>query len=419
MAVPLAMKEERDVSAIRPTTGVNLFLAEDEGILFDERSQKLFRLNMAAACIWCHLEATRSLDDLIRSAAGSLAVDEQVAGRFVRSMIQLWLKHGLLDDGGRQRARPRQLRSVRKPEANRPSSLAPRRPPGLKRHHYRLLGLRFSIACPQGLRDFLAPVLSHLESEGPASSATRLVIAEVDGQWLICQGTKILGACRSLQELVPLVQGTVSSLALNQERYLLALHAGGIARDGQAMLLLGESGIGKSVLTAAMLAEGWDYLSDDMVLLDRRSLHVKAIPCSLCLKPGAWSLLAPRYPHRAPPLRHLRADGKTVGYISPPVPKQGFLAPRVIGWVVFLRRLSRAPAGIVPGNQIVLRRLDGLQRLIDHCCSIPAPLKHKDIARLIHWSAGVRWLQLDIGDLDVTVNALRAIYDGVRHQPNE
>jgi hypothetical protein len=185
------------------------------------------------------------------------------------------------------------------------------------------------------------------------------------------------------------------------------------------MLLVGESGIGKSVLTAAMLSEGWDYLSDDMVLLEQRSLHVKAMPCSLCLKPGAWDLLATRYPHATGPERHLRADGKTVGYLSPPVPRDGFLAPRVIRWVVFLRRLSTSQDGIVPGNKKVLGRLDGLQRLIDHCCGIPAALNHKDISRLIHWSADVRWLQLDTGDIDTTVNALREIYDGVRRQPNE
>jgi hypothetical protein len=413
------MEEERDLSVIRPAAGVSLFLADEEGILFDDRSQKLFRMNMAAACIWCHLEAAGSLDDLVRSAAASLALDEQVAGRFVRSMIQVWLNHGLLNDGRHQRAMPGQLRSVRELEANRPGSHARRRLRGVQRHHYRLLGLRFSIAYPQELRDLLAPVLSHLESEGPAPNAIRLAIAEADGEWLILRGSKILGACRSLQKLAPLVHGTVSSLALSQERYLLALHAGGIARDGQAMLLVGESGIGKSVLTAAMLSEGWDYLSDDMVLLEQRSLHVKAMPCSLCLKPGAWDLLATRYPHRAGPERHLRADGKTVGYLSPPVPRDGFLAPRVIRWVVFLRRLSTSQDGIVPGYKKVLGRLDGLQRLIDHCCGIPAALNHNDISRLIHWSADVRWLQLDTGDIDSTVNALREIYDGVRGRPNE
>jgi hypothetical protein len=419
MAIPLLMKDERDVPVIRPATGVTLFLVDEEGILFDERSQKLFRLNMAAACIWCHLEATCSLDDLIRSAAASLALDEQVAGKFVRSMIQLWLRCGLLDEGCRQRAGPRQIRSVRKVEMSRQISRALRHPRGVQWHHYRLLGMRFSIAYPQELRDLLAPVLSHLESEGPAPNTTRLAIAEVDGEWLILRGSKVLGACRSLQKLAPLVHGTVSSLALSQERYLLALHAGGIARDGQAMLLVGESGIGKSVLTAAMLSEGWDYLSDDMVLLEQRSLHVKAIPCSLCLKPGAWNLLAARYPHQARPQRHLRADGKTVGYLSPPVPHGGFFAPRMIRWIVFLRRLSTSPDRIAPGNKKVLARLDGLQRLIDNCCGIPSPLNHKDISRLIDWSADVHWLQLDSGDLNVTVNALREIYDGVRQQPSE
>src|SRR5262249_46339991 len=149
-----------------------------------------------------------------------------------------------------------------------------------------------------------------------------------------------------------------------------------------------------------------------MVLLNQGSLHAKAMPCSLCLKPGAWNLLTTRYPHRARPEQHLRADGKTVGYLSPPVPRGGFLAPQSIRWIVFLRRLSVSPDRISPGNKKILGRLDGLQRLIDNCCGIPAALNHRDISRLIRWSADVHWLQLDTGDLDVTVNALREIYEG-------
>ncbi len=46
-----------------------------------------------------------------------------------------------------------------------------------------------------------------------------------------------------------------------------SLHAGCVAREGRGVLLAGTSGSGKSTLTAAMVADGWDYLTDDMVFL--------------------------------------------------------------------------------------------------------------------------------------------------------
>jgi hypothetical protein len=45
------------------------------------------------------------------------------------------------------------------------------------------------------------------------------------------------------------------------------LHAGCLARDGCGVLLAGPSGSGKSTLTAALVVEGWDFLSDDTVFL--------------------------------------------------------------------------------------------------------------------------------------------------------
>ena len=45
------------------------------------------------------------------------------------------------------------------------------------------------------------------------------------------------------------------------------LHAGCAAREGRGVLLAGTSGSGKSTLTAALVTDGWDFLTDDMVFV--------------------------------------------------------------------------------------------------------------------------------------------------------
>ena len=122
-----------------------------------------------------------------------------------------------------------------------------------------------------------------------------------------------------------MVQGILSSVALRYHDFLLALHAGGIAWADKVMLLVGKSRSGKSTLTAALLGEGWDHLSDDMILIERESLDpAKSMPCSLGIKPGGWELLASRFPRREPPRRHLHKDGRYCGYFSQPLPRRGF-----------------------------------------------------------------------------------------------
>ena len=210
--------------------------------------------------------------------------------------------------------------------------------------------------------------------------ALRLEIDHTGEEWRVLDGSKVLGSCRDLQSLPPMVQGILSSVALRHHDFLLALHAGGVAWADKVMLLVGKSRSGKSTLTAALLGEGWDYLSDDMILIERESLDAKSMPCSLGIKPGGWELLASRFPRREPPRQHLRADGQSVGYFSPPPPRRGFLLPRTVQWIVFP---SLSPAE--PGNLQALSPLEGLQRLVTHCCGIPSALQPGDIRRLIEF----------------------------------
>jgi hypothetical protein len=50
----------------------------------------------------------------------------------------------------------------------------------------------------------------------------------------------------------------------------LPLHAGAVVVDGEAVLVVGESGMGKSSLLCSLVAQGWPLLSDDFVTV---SLH--------------------------------------------------------------------------------------------------------------------------------------------------
>jgi len=58
---------------------------------------------------------------------------------------------------------------------------------------------------------------------------------------------------------------------------LYGLHAGGVVWDGCGFLLVGDSGSGKTTLTCALARSGWQYLSDDSVLLTRGKEGLEAL----------------------------------------------------------------------------------------------------------------------------------------------
>jgi hypothetical protein len=59
---------------------------------------------------------------------------------------------------------------------------------------------------------------------------------------------------------------------------LFSLHAASLLTpDGVGVLIVGSSGSGKSTLTIGLIRKGWGYLSDDAVLLRKRSEVVEAL----------------------------------------------------------------------------------------------------------------------------------------------
>jgi HprK-related kinase A len=65
--------------------------------------------------------------------------------------------------------------------------------------------------------------------------------------------------------------------------YYLMLHAAVLERNGQALIMPGDPGAGKSTLTAALMLDGWRLLSDEIALIDRDDglLYGLARPVSL------------------------------------------------------------------------------------------------------------------------------------------
>jgi hypothetical protein len=74
---------------------------------------------------------------------------------------------------------------------------------------------------------------------------------------------------------------------------LVPLHAACVARGNRAVLLLGPSGAGKSTLTVHALQCGWDFLAEDSVLVEPRSLRAAGIGSFLHLRANSLRFLEP------------------------------------------------------------------------------------------------------------------------------
>ena len=110
------------------------------------------------------------------------------------------------------------------------------------------------------------------------------------------------------------------------ERLLVIHGAGLVAPDGRGLLLVAPGGSGKSTLTAALNAQGFGLLSDDVVPVTLEG-ELLGLGLPLCLKAGSWPVLAEVRPDLARALT-LERFGQQVRFLpSAGPPASGPLRP--------------------------------------------------------------------------------------------
>jgi HprK-related kinase A len=131
---------------------------------------------------------------------------------------------------------------------------------------------------------------------------------------------------------LPLSLGLIAAeMAMNLqmalgERHFLLLHAATVAKGDRAIILTGESGSGKSTMSAVLMSEGWRFMGDEFALLDPETGMLHPFPRPVSLKNKAMDVLSERMkPDRFGPLmrdtpkgdlRHLIPDPASIAAMN-------------------------------------------------------------------------------------------------------
>lgn len=176
----------------------------------------------------------------------------------------------------------------------------------------------------------------------------------------------------------------------------VGLHAGVVAGvDGRAVLLPAPSGSGKTTLTAALVAAGWDYLSDELALVEPETAAVRPFARPLCLARDAVELFAGLGDRLTPKLDSRRCDKLQV---RPEDLRPG--ASRLPGQACPVRAVvlplyePAAPTRVEP-----LRRVETLLALLPNAFDLD-PGRLEVLAELCRSAPGYRLVS---GDLDEAV----------------
>ena len=156
--------------------------------------------------------------------------------------------------------------------------------------------------------------------------------------WQMIVGGEQVFLTSSHDRLLRRLEWSVVEQSVARARQRIVWHAASLAWGSRAVVLVAESGVGKSTLTVSLALRGWRPLADDLTLLDpatytldpfRRCFHIAPEVAALAATSGLLTWPSPELADYARPRRWGRAG----------------CAP---AWIVVVRRDSRAPASMAP-----------------------------------------------------------------------
>jgi len=204
-------------------------------------------------------------------------------------------------------------------------------------------------------------------------------------------------------EVLPHLEWMVNWQVIRQRQAYALIHAATVEMDGQALILPGEPGSGKSTLTAGLLARGWSYLCDEFALIDPKTLIVAPFPRALCIKQQSFPIIArlglPL--HRA--RRYHKAAKGRVAFLKPlDVRPNAEGRHSRIRWVVFPKYVAGAEPSLA-----TLSRSRAAFELAGQCFNLPVH-QGRAVAALAKVARDADCYRLTAGDLEATCDLLES-----------
>jgi hypothetical protein len=183
-----------------------------------------------------------------------------------------------------------------------------------------------------------------------------------------------------------------------RRKWLGILHASAVGVGGICLAFVGARGAGKSTLTAALVAAGADFVTDDYAPLEQGTWHVWPVPYAPGIKRGSWRSLRRYYPdiyerpvHRLAgmQIRYLELDAANMAPLDRGSPVTALVFPRYQAGAAFEQcriTAAEALAELCHARSILDRQPNVLAETLRWVDSVPAyRLTYGNLDRAREW----------------------------------
>jgi HprK-related kinase A len=186
----------------------------------------------------------------------------------------------------------------------------------------------------------------------------------------------------------------------------LTIHCAVVAKGSHALLMPAPSGSGKSTLCAALALSGWRLLSDELALIDPKTLTIASLARPVSLKNKSIDVTRSRAgPHALGSTVHDTVKG-TVAYLTPPREAVRDGTPATPRWVLVPTYDEQARGTTLDG----MTRGATMMQLIDNAFNYSVHGEHgfETLSRVVQGCEGWRLRYADIDDALARLEACTA-----------
>lgn len=268
---------------------------------------------------------------------------------------------------------------------------------------FHIIGKRISVRCNDEL--FRGLVLSNYEAfrePGGIADLEYTVNRRPSGGFHISRGKEALVEETSDEAIEYLFVYSLEKLITLDLQYLRTdlyfVHSSALEHQGRVIMIVAESGTGKSTTTWALLRHGFRYLSDELAPIDPASFEVHPYPHALCLKappPGNYPL----------PEKTTRTE-RTLHIPVTMMPSPAIMEPGPLHAIFFLQRSANAS---VPDVAEVSPAEAGARLYVNTLNALAHPGSGLDVA--IRIAGAVPAYTLNAGELSATCELISSLVE--------
>ena len=246
------------------------------------------------------------------------------------------------------------------------------------------------------------PKFKHLEVQSKIKEQFFYQLYYSDDMFVFSKGNRVVGSWPKDEK--HFLQGKVSMQLLidmykkPEDEWMGVFHASAIENGKESILLLGDSGNGKSTALAILGAAGYTCLADDFVPVDQEK-NVFLFPAAISVKKESLQTLAPLYPELKTSNEY-QADSKIYRYLAPKFLnyQQKFTCKAL----VFIKYDAKIDFKV---NSI--SKMEAFQQLVPDSWILP---QTKNVANFLDWFLEMPSYQLHYSNTTKMINQISKLF---------